>query len=140
VIKVPKELIKLQEDVELAIDSFFVNKHVFFATYSTKICFTTVTHVVSHHKEYMWEALHSMCTMYLFRGFCIVVLSGDHKFDAISDLAAYFPTVSELNWAAASQHCGLIEQNIRSLKVQIHSLCHSLPSEIILGIMVVHMV
>ncbi len=42
VIKNPKELIKLQQDVQLAIDCFFVNKHVFFTTYSTKICFTTV--------------------------------------------------------------------------------------------------
>jgi hypothetical protein len=59
VIKVPKELIKLQQDVELAIDCFFVNIHVFF-TYSTKICFTSVTHIISHHKEYIWEVLHSM--------------------------------------------------------------------------------
>jgi hypothetical protein len=45
IIKVPKELIKLQQDVELAIHCFFVNKHIFFTTYSTKICFTTVTHL-----------------------------------------------------------------------------------------------
>ena len=44
VIKVPSELIKLQQDVELAIDIFFINKHAFFTTYSTKNCFTTVTH------------------------------------------------------------------------------------------------
>ncbi len=45
IIKVPKELIKLQHDVELAINCFFVNKHIFFTTYSTKICFTMVTHL-----------------------------------------------------------------------------------------------
>ncbi len=28
IVKVPKELIKLQQDVELAIDCFFVNKHI----------------------------------------------------------------------------------------------------------------
>ncbi len=37
IIKIPKELIKLQQDVELAIDCFFVNKHILFTTYSTKI-------------------------------------------------------------------------------------------------------
>ncbi len=46
----------------------------------------------------------------------------------------------ELNRAAASQHCGLIEQNIRFLKEKIHSLCHSLPFEMVLSIMVVRMV
>ncbi len=44
-IKVPKEHIKLQQDVELEIDCFFVNKHVFSTTYSTKECLMMVTHI-----------------------------------------------------------------------------------------------
>ena len=43
IVTVPKELIKLQQDVKLAIDCFFVNKHVFFTTLSTNICVTTIT-------------------------------------------------------------------------------------------------
>jgi hypothetical protein len=64
VIKVPSKLIKLQQGVELAIDIFFINKHAFFTTYSTKICFTMVTHIFLHHKEHIWEALYLMykCT------------------------------------------------------------------------------
>jgi hypothetical protein len=120
VIKVSKELIKLQQDVELAIDCFFSIKHIFFTTYSTKVCFTVVKHVVSCHKEYMGEALHLMYKMYLLRGFCIVVLSGDHEFAALSDLADSLPTAPELNWVVASQHCGLIEKNI--CFKNIHSL------------------
>ncbi len=42
VIKVPSQFIKLQKDVELAIDIFFINKHTFFITYSTKNCFMMV--------------------------------------------------------------------------------------------------
>jgi hypothetical protein len=126
---------------DLAVDSlFFVNKHVFFTTYSTKICFRMVTHIVSRHKEYMWEALHLTYKMYLLNGIRIVVLSGDLEFAALSDLADNLPTAPELNWAAASQHCGLIEQNIHFLKEKICSLCHSLPFEMVPGIMVVRMV
>jgi hypothetical protein len=65
VIKVPSVLIKLQQDVELAIDVFFINKHAFFTKYSTKICFTTVTHILTRQKE----ALHSTYKMYMLRGF-----------------------------------------------------------------------
>jgi hypothetical protein len=36
IVKVPNELIKLHHEVELAIDCFIVNKHVFFTTYSFK--------------------------------------------------------------------------------------------------------
>jgi hypothetical protein len=136
---VSKELIKLQQDVELAIN-FFVNKHVFFTTSSTKICFTMVTHVVSLHKEYMWEALYLLYKMYLLGGFRIIVLSGDHEFTALSDLTANLSTAPELNWGPVSQHCGLIEQNIRFLREKIHSLRHSLLFEMVPGIMVVCMV
>ncbi len=69
IIKVPKELIKLQQDVELAIDCFFVNKHIFFTTYSTEICFTTVMHLGFRMKALIWEALLAMYKMYLLRGF-----------------------------------------------------------------------
>ena len=59
---------------------------------------------------------------------------------SISDLVVQLPTAPKLDWAAASQHCGLIERNIKLLKEKIRSLCHSLPFERVPGIMVVRMV
>ena len=50
------------------------------------------------------------------------------------------PLLPKLDWAAASQHCGLIEQNIRFLKEKIRSRCHSLLFEWVPGIMVLCMV
>ncbi len=68
------------------------------------------------------------------------MIAGDHKFASISDLVVQFPTTPKLDWSAASQHCGLIERNIRFLKEKIRSLCHSLLFERVTGIMVVRMV
>ena len=68
------------------------------------------------------------------------MIAGDHEFTSISDLVVQLPTAPKLDWVAASQHCGLIERNIRFLKEKIHSLCHSLPVEMVSGIMVVRMV
>jgi hypothetical protein len=65
IIKVPAELIRLHQDVELAIDIFFVNKHIFFTSYSTKICFSMVTHLAYREKEYIWVALLVTYNMYL---------------------------------------------------------------------------
>ncbi len=127
--KVPKELIKLQQDVDLAIDCFFVNKHVFFTTFSTKKCFTMITHLNSMSKDVIWVALEATYKMYLLRGFHIVVIRGDHEFAAISDMMVGLPTTPSMDWAAALQHCGLIKQNIRFLKEKICSLHHSLPFE-----------
>jgi hypothetical protein len=112
IIKVPKELMKLQQDVELAIDCFFVNKHIFITTYSTKICFTMVTHLGFRRKALIWEALHTTYKMYLLRGFQIIVVAGDQEFNLISHLIVSLLTALKIDWAAASQHCGLIERNI----------------------------
>jgi hypothetical protein len=105
-------LIKLQQDVELAIDCFFVNKHIFFTSYSTKNCFTTVTHLGFRTKALIWEALHATYKMYLLRGFQIVVIAGDQEFNSISHLIMSLLTAPKIDWAAALQHCGLIKRNI----------------------------
>ncbi len=78
--------------------------------------------------------------MYLLRGFRIVVIAEDQEFASISGLVVQLPTAPKLDWATASQHCGLIERNIRFLKEKIRSLCHSLPFKRVPGIMVVCMV
>ena len=101
---------------------------------------TTVTHLAHRNKALIWEALHATYKMYLLRGFMIVVIAGDQEFASISDLVVQLPTAPKLDWAAASQHCELIERNIRFLKEKIRSLCHSLPFERVPGIMVVRMV
>ena len=69
-----------------------------------------------------------------------MVVKGDQEFSSISDLVTGLPTMPRLDWAAASQHCGLIERNIRFLKEKIRSLRHSVPFERVPGIMVVRMV
>jgi hypothetical protein len=139
-VKVPTELIKIHQDVELAIDCFFINKHIFFTTFSTKIRFTTITHLAKRTKEIIWVALSATYRMYLLRGFRIVAIKGDHEFASINDLVVGLPTKPSLDWAAASQHCGLIKRNICFLKEKIRSLCHSLPFERVPDIMVVWMV
>ncbi len=65
------------------------------------------------------------------------MIAGDRKFASIKGSVVQLPTAPKLDWAAGSQHCGLIERNIRILKEKIRSLCQSLPFEQVPGIMVV---
>ena len=78
--------------------------------------------------------------MYLLRGLRIVVIRGGQEFASISELVVGLPTMPRLDWAAASQHCGLIERNIRFIKEKVRSLRHSLPYERVPAIMIVWMV
>ena len=103
-VKVTAELIKLQQDVKLTIDIFFINKHTFFSTYSTKICFTTVTHLTLQTKALIWESLLAAYKMYLLHGFRIIVIKGNQEFTLVGDLIVNLPTTPKLDWAAALQH------------------------------------
>ena len=140
IIKVPMGFIKLHQNMELAIDFFFINKYIFFTTYSTKICFTTVTHLSLCTKKLIREALYTTYKMYLLCGFRIVVIKGDNEFSLASNLAVTLPTAPDLDWASASQHCGLIKHNIQFIKEKVCLVRHSLPFEQVPGIMVVRMV
>ena len=69
-----------------------------------------------------------------------MVIRGDQEFASISELVVGLPTTPRLDWATASQHCGLIEWNIRFLKEKVRSLRHSLPYEWVPAVMIVRMV
>jgi hypothetical protein len=139
-VKVPWELIRFQQKVCIGIDILFVNGHIFFMTYSRKICFTTVTHLINHKVSEIWAVMHKIYQMYMLCRFHIVEIAGDREFAWIADQVASFPTNPVLDLAAASQHVGLVERNIRFLKEKTRSICQFLPFERIQALMLVHMV
>jgi hypothetical protein len=139
-VKVPKELLQLQQKVCLSINIFFLNGHIFFMMFSRKICFTTVTHLINHKVSEVWAAMHKIYQMYMLREFHIVQIAGDGEFAWIADQVTSLPTTPILNSAAASKHVGLVERNICFLKEKTRSIRHSLPFECIPVQMLVRMV
>jgi hypothetical protein len=81
-------------------------------TYSRKICFTTVTHLINCKVSEVWDAMHKIYQMYMLSGFHIVEIAGDGEFAWIADQVASLPTNPVLDLAAASQHVGFVERNI----------------------------
>jgi hypothetical protein len=76
----------------------------------------------------------------MLRGFHIVEIAGNGEFAWIADQVASLPTNPMLNLAAASEHVGLIERNIRFLKEKTRSICHSFPFERIPAVMCIRIV
>jgi hypothetical protein len=71
-VKVPKELLQLQQKVCIGIDILFVNGHIFLMMYSRKICLTTVTPLINHKPSEVWVAMHKIYQMYMLCMFHIV--------------------------------------------------------------------
>jgi hypothetical protein len=70
----------------------------------------------------------------------IAEIAGDGEFAWIADQVATLPTNPVLNLAAANEHVGLIEQNIRFLKEKARSICRFLLFERIPALMLIQMV
>jgi hypothetical protein len=115
-VKVPKKLLQLQQKVCIGIDISCVNGYIFFMTYSRKICFTTVTHLINQTVSEVWAAMHKIYQMYMLCRFHIVELAGDREFAWIADQVASLPTTPILTLAATSEHVGLVEWNVCFLK------------------------
>ncbi len=139
-VKVPKELLQLQQKVCIGINIFFVNSHIFFVMYSRKICFATITHLINHKVSEVWVMMHKIYQMYMLHRFHVVEIAGDGEFAWIADHVASLPTTSILSLAATSEHVGLVEQNICFRKEKTLSIHHSLPFERVPALMLVHMV
>jgi hypothetical protein len=102
-VKVPKELLQLQQKVCIGINILFVNGHIFFIMYSRKICFTTISHLINHEVSEVWAKMHTIYQMYMLCGFHIVKIAGDGEFAWIADQVASLSTTPILNLAAASK-------------------------------------
>jgi hypothetical protein len=140
VIKIPKEIWELHKDVTLAIDIFFVNKIPFFTTYSLVICFLLVTHLSNRNALTIVNALKSMCSYYLQRGFQIVFIKGNRAFTLLGAWMATVYGALKLNLASANKHVPEIERKIRVIKERVRVIIYSIPFNSFPARMLVHAV
>ncbi len=96
-VKVPKEILQLQQKICIGIDIFFVNGLFFFMTISRKIYFTTITHLINHKVSGVWAGMHKIYQMYKLCRFQIVEIAGDEEFAWNVDQVASLPITPILN-------------------------------------------
>jgi hypothetical protein len=139
-VKVPMELMKLDKEVFLTTDIFFVNKIPFFLTLSRKICFTSVNHLEDRTVPQIFKAFKEMYQYYLQRGFHIKTVHADGEFAPLKPLIESMPGGPMVNLASANEHVPEIERRIRVVKERCRATRHSLPHERLPKIMTIHIV
>jgi hypothetical protein len=134
------ELMKLQKEVFLTTDIFFVNKIPIFLILSQKICFTEVNHLVDRTVPQIFKAFKEMYKYYLQRGFHIKTVQPDGEFAHLKPLIESMTGGPMVNLASANEHVPEIERRIRVAKEQCRATRHSLPYERIPKLMTIHIV
>ena len=113
---VPKEIRELYKEVTLTIDIIFVSKIPYFVTYSVKICFLWVTHMVNCKAKSIFKALESMHKYYLQRGYHIVFIKANGEFKPLEEWMPDLSGSLKLNLTSANEHVPDIERQIWVIK------------------------
>ena len=139
-LKVPRDFLKLNKRVLLVVDIFFVNRVVFFLTYSRKITYTAVSHLTSRKLEQVLTAFKSIYNFYRQRGYPITEVHADNEFAPLRDAVNATTGGPVFNLASANEHVPDIERRIRVVKERVRSIRHSLPFKKIPQLMVICLV
>ena len=102
IMKVPRGLLKLEKDISLALDIFFVNGFPFLITLSLRIYFTTVTHLKNQKMKTVVDVLKHIYVYYFQRGFRITEFLLDPQFEAMAPLICDKIGAPRINVTAAN--------------------------------------
>ena len=126
IIKPPKECLKLNKDVLLSMDTFFVNKVPFLIKFSRKIDFTATSNFPTQKARDKFKAFWRIYVLYLKRGFKTTTVHTNGEFAPVRELIAEMSSGPMVNLASANKHVPKIEQRIRVVKEWCRSTRQSL--------------
>ena len=84
-IEVPKDILKLHNNLTIGIDFMFINGLPFFVTTSWKIKFSTVEYTNKMNKSTIIDCLDAVIKLYAARGFRIKNVLVDEQFDFLKE-------------------------------------------------------
>ncbi|KAG7364548.1 reverse transcriptase RNA-dependent DNA polymerase [Nitzschia inconspicua] len=127
IIEIPKELIAAQHDVEMSIDTLFVNSMPFLATISHNIKYRTCNFVPSRRMMDYRSVLAKVVLLYTNAGFTIKMIHADSEYRAVLEYFKNSSNKIDYNLATANEHVPQAERNIRTIKERVRATYHSLP-------------
>ena len=113
IVKIPTEILKLNKEVFLMADIFFVNGIPFFLTISRKLMFTAVNHLASRKVKNVFKAFKEIYGYYLKRGFRITTVHADNEFGPLQEMVhEQMPGGPRVNLASSNEHVPEPERRI----------------------------
>ncbi|KAG7337588.1 hypothetical protein IV203_020412 [Nitzschia inconspicua] len=119
IIEIPKELIAAQHDVEMSIDTLFVNSMPFLATISHNIKYRTCNFVPSRRMMDYRSVLAKVVLLYTNAGFTIKMIHADSEYRAVLEYFKNSSNKIDYNLATANEHVPQAERNIRTIKERV---------------------
>lgn len=80
----PSEVIRIRDNITIAIDIMFVNKVPFFITVSRALKFGTIESIPNRRVSTIKDCLNKVITLYSARGLKVTTILADHEFELIT--------------------------------------------------------
>jgi hypothetical protein len=127
-IKIPEELISVQEDITLAIDGITINSLKFLSTISRNIYYRTVHYMPTTEAKNYQTTIRDVCSVSHCGGFQVTDILCNNEFHAALDPIATSqnPPIT-MHYAAAQEHVPEAERNNWVIKEQFRAVYHGLP-------------
>ena len=125
IVDIPPELVYRQQQVDLCIDTFFVNNIPYFASISKRLMYRTCKRIVARTSIHYRSALEEIFQCYEQGGFTIARIHADQEFKpTIQELQADGKMLS-FNLANAKEHQPHAERNNRTIQERVRAVFHS---------------
>ena len=134
-IEIPKELVEQHREIELCMDTMYVNEVGMLTTIDRTIKFRTVMPIASRTNEEYYRALDQVLRHYNKAGFKIKTIHCDGEYRSMMTNVSDELDV-EMNFTNAQDHVPEAERNNRTLKERIRAAFHRLPYKAIPKIMI----
>ena len=128
VVSIPPELMKIHHNIELCIDTLFVNGLPFLTTISKNIKYRTATFLETRTKDGYYKAIDEVFKLYNDAGFTIKIICADNEFKPIFDAIKHDLGVT-MRYAPAEGHNPEAERNNRTIEERVRAQFHVLPFE-----------
>ncbi|KAL7556597.1 hypothetical protein ACA910_003488 [Epithemia clementina (nom. ined.)] len=125
-IEIPSELIRQHEDVQLCINTMFINGLPFLTTTSRHIMYRTACYLQQQSMDHYWSALQDIFRIYNAAGFRITKIHADNEFHSLQENLKNLENI-EIKLANAQEHVPEAERNIRIIKERVRATFHRLP-------------
>ena len=126
-VDIPPELMFRQHQVDLCIDTFFVNGIPFLSSISKRIMFRTCSRITDRKMQHYRSALEEIFRMYEGNGFTIARIHADQEFKPTLTQLQDDGKMISFNLANAQEHQPHAERNNRTIQERVRAVFHSLP-------------
>ena len=131
VVQIPPELKLKQQNVDLCIDTFYINGLAFFSTIAKRIQYKTAQYVASKTIPSYRSVLEEIFTLYQNAEFKIASIHCDNEFRPVLDNMLQEHEYSFTpNYASAQEHVPEIERSNRTIQERCRAVYHTLPFDL----------